>query len=753
MTQLRPATPDELARWDELVRRFDNHRVTHLRAWVESLVDAGCGSSLYLVFERDSEIIGCLPGLLASVAGFRLYGSPLEGWQTVSMGPCYDPSRLTSAEIAGLVVPYLERVHKVVHIELMDLGEDEAAMRAAGFESEVVPTYRAPLLDEARTVKNLKDSARRNVKRAQRLGLEVKVETDESFVAEHFRQLKAVYLRGGHVIPFSERRLLACFRQLQRSGNLLALSVYLPGGAINIATGMFFIEGRELYLWMWAHDHHYRWYRPTELLTWTAMQAAIARGCTTFDLMGRGDFKAKFGAELDETKRRWTRSRPQWLMRLRGVAGSGFRLQQRLRGKAGQLAARARGADRDTAAAAFVLGDADLVRALSLGGVPSVVVAPPGSPSRYSRAASSRLPWIDPWDRPAEMVDMLVEAALRQSEPPVLFYQEDRSLLLVSRHRDRLRQAFRFVIADAKLVEDLVDKQRFQQLAAKLKLPVPPARRMKAAEEAAPTEHDLAFPVIVKPVMRRNDVWQRIVPSGKAMRADRAADLAALWPLLAAERAEVLVQSLVEGPESSIESYHTYVDERGSIVADFTGRKVRTWPVEYGDTTALEITGAADVQSLGRDIVGRLGLRGVAKLDFKRAPDGTLYLLEVNPRFTLWHHGGACAGVNIPAMVYADLSGRPRPEPAQARAGVRWCKVWSDRSAARASGIPLSRWVPWVLGCEARSAFAWDDPFPLIGAVLWRTLGRGTQLSKHPASPAGIVTQSVATAGGPPARI
>src|SRR5439155_1415296 len=133
----------------------------------------------------------------------------------------------------------------------------------AGFEGAVVPTFRAPLTpgDEQKTFKAMKDSARRNVKRAQRLGLVVKAETDESFVDEHYAQLRDVYLRGGHLIPFSKRRVLECFRHLKGAGKLIALSVYLPGGTVNIATGMFFVENGELSLWMWAHKEHYRWYR------------------------------------------------------------------------------------------------------------------------------------------------------------------------------------------------------------------------------------------------------------------------------------------------------------------------------------------------------------------------------------------------------------------------------------------------------------------------------------------------------------
>jgi len=130
------------------------------------------------------------------------------------------------------------------------------------------------------------------------------------------------------------------------------------------------------------------------------------------------------------------------------------------------------------------------------------------------------------------------------------------------------------------------------------------------------------------------------------------------------------------------------------------------------------------VTALGRELVRRLGLRGVAKLDFKRAPDGQLYLLEVNPRFTLWHHLGARAGVNIPALVYADLAGLPRGRVLQARAGVRWCKPWDDVAAARAAGVPFLRWLPWALGCEAKRVVAWDDPMPFVRAVLWRGMSR-----------------------------
>jgi D-aspartate ligase len=109
-------------------------------------------------------------------------------------------------------------------------------------------------------------------------------------------------------------------------------------------------------------------------------------------------------------------------------------------------------------------------------------------------------------------------------------------------------------------------------------------------------------------------------------------DLAALWPRLTKVRTEFLVQQLVRGPESRIESFHVYVDTSGASVGEFTGRKIRTFPRDYGHSSAVEIVALPDVAEVGRDVVARLGARGVAKLDFKRDDNGRLHLLEINPR-------------------------------------------------------------------------------------------------------------------------
>jgi predicted ATP-grasp superfamily ATP-dependent carboligase len=375
------------------------------------------------------------------------------------------------------------------------------------------------------------------------------------------------------------------------------------------------------------------------------------------------------------------------------------------------------------------MGDVDLVRALGLAGVPSALFGFEDEAGRYSRHAIVSLPWIDPWERHEELAEMLLAFARSQPEPPVLLPQTDATVLLASRYRERLGAELRLMLADHELIEQLMDKARFQVLAALHDLPVPRAQRLRPNEGGPPPALDVPFPLVVKPLVRTPG-WTQLAGASKALHVRGRDDFAALWPQLHDLDCELLAQELIAGPESSIESFHAYVDASGAVAGEFTGRKIRTFPLQYGHSSAVEIVALPDVAEIGRDVLARLGLKGVAKLDFKRDDHGGLHLLEINPRCNLWHYPGAVAGVNLPAMVYADLTGRERP-PATATAGrrtVRWCDPLLDLRAARAAGMPVLRWLRWVRSCQAFCGLAWQDPLPFfrgrLAPALWRHLPR-----------------------------
>lgn len=383
--------------------------------------------------------------------------------------------------------------------------------------------------------------------------------------------------------------------------------------------------------------------------------------------------------------------------------------------------------------AAVVLGDLDLVRPLRRAGIPCAVVARPGKPVAASRQAA-QLGWADPWREPEALLDLLLRFAVAAPEPPVLYYQLDAYTTFVSRHRRRLAEAYRFVLADDDVLADCVDKVRFQQRAEALGLPVPRTAVLRAT--AAPDTADLRFPVVLKPALHKpaseDDAgWKALAHGRKAIEVPDRRALDELWPALVERGADVVAQELVPGPESRIESYHAYVREDHAVAAEFTGRKIRTLPRVHGETTACIVTPIDDVREAGREVLRALRLTGVAKADFKRAPDGRLVLLEVNPRFNLWHHPAAVAGTNLPAVVWSDLTGRPVPVVPPARREATWSNHW-DAVAAREWGVPPLEWLRWTRRCDTRSLGALDDPRPLVragtrvaGRAVRRAAGRG----------------------------
>jgi predicted ATP-grasp superfamily ATP-dependent carboligase len=352
-----------------------------------------------------------------------------------------------------------------------------------------------------------------------------------------------------------------------------------------------------------------------------------------------------------------------------------------------------------------------MVAPLVLAGIGCAVVAPPGDPVRYSRRVDV-VGWADPRVDPGALLELLLTWGASQEQRPVLFYQSDHHALFVSRHREELAVVFRFIVAEEALLEDLLDKLRFRELAERLDLPVPVSQVLDP-RVASPGDLVLRPPVLIKPSSRSDESWVELEPAGKAIRVSSSSELMTLWPRLVRFGSSVLLQQLIAGPETCIVSYHVYVNVAGQVVTEFTGRKVRTKPVEFGRSTAVTITDSAGVKEVGRQIIGRLNLRGVAKLDFKVDPVGRLWLLEVNPRYTLWFHPAALAGVNVPAMVWADLVGDIPPPAQTVRPGVNWCSPW-DLQAARLAGLSSFQWLRWARHCEARSMMDWRDPRPFL---------------------------------------
>jgi D-aspartate ligase len=364
----------------------------------------------------------------------------------------------------------------------------------------------------------------------------------------------------------------------------------------------------------------------------------------------------------------------------------------------------------------LLLGGINLVRALGLAGIPVIVASPEPSPAMASRYCTRRL-ILPPLAQRTAVVARLLSVGdelMREFGAPVpLFYGDDDYLGLVQEFAAELSTRYLLLLNSPTLSRALHNKALFQALGESRGLPVP--QRLDWGQVARYTG-----PVLVKPTVKTDwegsAVYNRLFAHAGKARIFADGKEAAADPLVQAMRDSLQFQECVPGDDRSLWSFHGFADEKATLVDWFVGRKIRTHPALTGDSTYLELAPNAELVDAGRDVVRRLGLRGVFKMDFKRHADtGRYYLLEINARFNLWHHLGAKNGVNLAQVAYDYLTRGHRPRHIEAATRYRWLSFKLDARAWRRERLNTVQWIASLLAApKVYDLWAWNDPLPFF---------------------------------------
>lgn len=371
-----------------------------------------------------------------------------------------------------------------------------------------------------------------------------------------------------------------------------------------------------------------------------------------------------------------------------------------------------------------ICGDLNLLRCFAGAGVPALVVSSdPSAVTFQSRYCSEKRVIADVKTSPVQALEDLLTLGAAIPQKPVLVYGDDAMLLLVSRNREILSRFYRFLLPPAELIEILVDKTRFGTFAAGLSIRVPGTLTSHETKSAEDLLARLALPMILKPAVHvgwhefqaRSNSPRR--PS-KALLAETPAQLRTHYNAIRDFTDDFVVQEYIPGGTADHYSFHAWFDETSAPLGHFVGRKIRTYPKESGHSTCLELVHEPELVQTGLDIMRKMNLQGPAKLDFKRDPrSGRYYLLEINPRYNLWHDLGAAAGVNLPYTAYRYLTGLDVAPQTRYDTRCKWLAFGDDVRTALRYYLPdgdLS-WTGWLrsyLGPAVYEVFSWKDPYP-----------------------------------------
>lgn len=336
----------------------------------------------------------------------------------------------------------------------------------------------------------------------------------------------------------------------------------------------------------------------------------------------------------------------------------------------------------------------------------------------------------------SELTSILRCAVHGTSERPVLLPTADGFVKLLSDARDALRDRFHVALPPADLVDDLLDKQRFSDLAARAGLRTPRSVSVDGLDAVPAAAAAVGFPAVVKLRVPMDKEYSTL-PKAIVLRtgADARA-LAAAGPLGYGARG-VVVQEYVPGGDDHHVSVALALDARSRTLATFVSRKRRQGNGGAGVGTFVESHADPEAVRATRLLLERSGYVGVAETELKRhAVTGELFVIEVNPR--LWSQVvlPAALGIDFPLLACRIATGAADAEAEPPAAPCAWQDLFSDLywtfgrgGYFRRGEVSLAGWLRQTLASRAHPYFSWDDPGPALHRA-WQGLTRATRAER-----------------------
>lgn len=367
----------------------------------------------------------------------------------------------------------------------------------------------------------------------------------------------------------------------------------------------------------------------------------------------------------------------------------------------------------------------------SLGRLPVPVTAAertPRSLGMLSRYSDDSYVYPDPSVDAGVFIDHLVDH-LDRSDYAVVIPADDHTSLLLAKHKRVLEAAGPVVgVEDWPTFERAYDKAKLFDVIETLDVPAPATYAPTSESAATDLAETIDYPAVVKPRskshFRDDECVTTLVTADNYV--DSPASLRRTFRRLVAnhdgfERQYPLVQEYVPGTTTTTVA----LSDEGDVGAYFQEERVRTYPSAGGNSALLAALEEPTMLEHAERVLGGLEWSGPAMVEFKRRPDGTFSIIEVNGRYWGSLPFAVACGVDVPKRHYRQLVGLDPAAPGgrgEYRTDIRQRRLlyedikWFYENLSdgnlRAVGPFLAAFA------RSRHTFvSYDDPVPTFGAV------------------------------------
>jgi len=168
----------------------------------------------------------------------------------------------------------------------------------------------------------------------------------------------------------------------------------------------------------------------------------------------------------------------------------------------------------------------------------------------------------------------------------------------------------------------------------------------------------ITFPLIIKP-KKREDLKKSVFRNIVLNNLDEFKKSKNILKKFLLEDVKFLASEIIPGDSSNLYTYVGYRDKRGNILNEWAGKKLSSFPNEFGVFSSATNQAPFEVIKQSRLLLNSMNLFGVCCPEFKYdIRDNTYKLMEVNLRYMMWNRMGHLLGVDIAYTEYLDAIGK-----------------------------------------------------------------------------------------------
>ncbi len=322
------------------------------------------------------------------------------------------------------------------------------------------------------------------------------------------------------------------------------------------------------------------------------------------------------------------------------------------------------------------------------------------------------------------LVDSLVALGKTLDQKAVLVPCRDPSVFVISQWRKELEPYYHFLLPGHEVLETLIDKVGFSNLASSEGFNIPKTLVLKNSEDAEHAAAELNYPCVMKPGLK-NDAWEK-ASHQKVIKVFCQEELIQAYENFKQFAETFIVQEWIEGNDRNLYSCNCYFDRNSEPVVAFVARKIRQWPPHIGQTSLGEECRDDVVLNETLHFFKKVRFVGMGYLEIKKdEKTGIYYFIEANiGRPTGRSPLAEACGVELLYSMYCDLVGLPLPSERQQKyLGIKWISLVTDILSSvqlwRSGELTVKEWFKSLRGKKHFAIWSRRDPMPFFYQVSW----------------------------------